>query len=219
MPHPSINRHHFDIRRTARFYTIGNADETVTDLWIVLHGYGQLAAEFAQPFVHCAREGRLIVVPEGLSRFYRSNSERIMGASWMTAEDRKMEIRDYVQYLNALYRHVIETGVPEGVRLSILGFSQGTATATRWLADGQVTADRLILWGGNPAFELCTEEFQIKVPVEQIQLVTGTKDKYLSPDRHTELRPTISKNGNEVDCLVFEGPHAIDVEMLSRLME
>ncbi|MCH8276319.1 MAG: hypothetical protein IIA50_02090 [Bacteroidetes bacterium] len=134
--------------RTARYFEIGDLDSPVDDLWFVLHGYGQSAREFAEPFNDYAAEGRLIVLPEALSRFYVSHEGPVIGACWMTKEDRKSEIRDYIRYLNALYQEVTGVSGVRNTRLTVLGFSQGTATATRWLASGDVTADRLILWGG-----------------------------------------------------------------------
>jgi len=211
--------HHIEVVRTARFYTVGAMDDAVTDVWFALHGYGQLAAEFAREFAPFRREARLIVIPEALSRFYRNNRERVMGASWMTAEDRKMEIRDYVRYLDTLHDRVFERGVREGARLTVLGFSQGTATATRWLAAGSVRADRLILWGGLPAFELCTPEFRKRVPVERLEMVTGTRDRYTSPVHQREILPTLSEPGQPVEQIVFEGGHALDPAVLARLME
>jgi predicted esterase len=219
MPLLNPERRHLEVARTARYFTIGRGYGEVTDLWFAVHGYGQLAADFAKPFRRHSRDGRLIVVPEGLSRFYVSNRERVMGASWMTAEDRKMEIRDYVAYLNALYDRLLADGVPPGAPLSVLAFSQGSATATRWLADGHVRADRLVLWGGLPAFELCDETFQLRVPAGRIDFVAGTNDRYVSPSRQQELRPTLSKNGVEISCHTFEGGHELDEATLARIMD
>ncbi len=136
----------------------------------------------------------------------------------MTAEDRKMEIRDYVRYLNRLHQSLVDGGISVHARLTVFGFSQGSAAATRWMAAKHVKAHRLILWGGLPAFELCTDQFQHDVPVERVQLVTGTKDEYASPERLQKTASLISKNGREIECIVFEGPHEIDGDTLASLM-
>src|SRR5438477_56805 len=82
------------------------------------------------------------VAPEGLSRFYLTESpaERRVGASWMTREDRLHEIDDYVRYLDGVYGNV----VPRNARVTALGFSQGTATVCRWAGLGSSRIDRLI---------------------------------------------------------------------------
>src|SRR3989442_12895857 len=80
--------------------------------------------------------GRLLVAPEGLSRFYvREMSEpvadRKVGASWMTREDRLQGIPDYVRYLDA-----VDAAVWGGVARSrppgtVRGFLQGPPTPCR----------------------------------------------------------------------------------------
>src|SRR5438034_9250029 len=106
------------------------------------HGYWQLASRFLEKLRVLDDGTRFIVAPEGLSRFYliESPTERRVGASWMTREDRLHEIDDYVRYLDALYRTVASGQAT----VTVLGFSQGTATACRWTALGTSRIDRLI---------------------------------------------------------------------------
>src|SRR5947199_10791389 len=113
-----MQEHHFSTRRTARFFTLGSPERS-TDLWILCHGYGQLASRFLERFRPIEAERRCIVAPEGLSRFYLTDSpaERRVGASWMTREDRLHEIDDYVRYLDALHAKI----VPQGATVTALG--------------------------------------------------------------------------------------------------
>ena len=141
-----MQEHTLTTPRTARYFTLG-VPERANDLWFVCHGYGQLAARFLERFRPIETGQRCIVAPEGLSRFYLSESpsERRVGASWMTREDRLHEIDDYVRYLDAVYGAL----QPRAAKVTVLGFSQGTATACRWAALGSARIDRLILWGGE----------------------------------------------------------------------
>jgi len=140
--------HHIEVTRTARYWTLG--DPGARDVWIVIHGYKQLARRFLRRFEPIAAPGRRIVAPEALSRFYasaepgRHGPASVVGASWMTREDRLVEIRDYVAYLD----RVAEAVVPPEARVTVLGFSQGTATAARWAVLGDVRVARLVLWAG-----------------------------------------------------------------------
>src|SRR2546430_15583039 len=124
--------------RAARYFTLG-IPETAGDIWVVCHGYGHLASRFLEKFRALEAPGRCIVAPEGLSRFYltESPSERRVGASWMTREDRLHEIADYVRYLDAVYREVLGRVEGPAARVTALGFSQGAATVSRWAALGQ----------------------------------------------------------------------------------
>src|SRR5437868_12076424 len=93
-----MQEHFLDTTRTARYFTLGDP-VSAAELWFVGHGYGQLASRFLERFRGIDVEGRCIVAPEGLSRFYLTDTptERRVGASWMTREDRLHEIDDYVR--------------------------------------------------------------------------------------------------------------------------
>ena len=99
-----MQEHRITVSRAARYFTLGRLEREV---WFVLHGYGQLAGRFLRHFDPIDDGSRLVVAPEGLSRFYVSeNSAERVGATWMTKEDRLAEIDDYVRYLDAVYAAV-----------------------------------------------------------------------------------------------------------------
>ena len=145
-----IIEHHVTVQRTARYYTLGDASVPVGDVWIVCHGFAQLARAFVEEFRAIARPGRLIVAPEALNRFYldreggRAGPSARVGATWMTREDRLAEIDDYVRYLDDLVHQVVGRRKND-VRVTALGFSQAAATVGRWLVHGGSTLDRVIL--------------------------------------------------------------------------
>ena len=97
--HPLITEHHLTVKRTARFCTLGDSTEAAGDIWIVCHGFAQLARTFLEEFTPIARPGRLIVAGEALNRFYlnreggRAGASARIGATWMTREDRLAEIK------------------------------------------------------------------------------------------------------------------------------
>src|SRR6059036_2375109 len=146
-----MQEHHIGVSRTARYFTLGNSSPGVGEVWFACHGYGQLAARFLEKLRVLDDGRRYLVAPEGLSRFYLSESptERRVGATWMTREDRLSEIDDYVRYLDALHAEVFARVERASVTLNLFGYSQGTATACRWAARGAARVDRLILWAGE----------------------------------------------------------------------
>src|SRR5690349_9508611 len=98
----SPQEHHVTVERTARYYTLGDEANKNKELWIVLHGYRNLARNFIEWFSPIAANA-FIVAPEALSRFYTKgsggpDSPSTVGASWMTREDRLNEIQDHVAY-------------------------------------------------------------------------------------------------------------------------
>src|SRR5688500_4670112 len=146
-----MHEHHLIVSRSARFYTLGSLDESTRDVWIVCHGYAQLASRFVRHFAPIHVPGRLIVAPEALNRFYfdpvfgHHGPDAKVGATWMTREDRLREIADYVGYLDALHSAIFARVDRSRAPLTVLGFSQGVATATRWATLGTVQPDHLVL--------------------------------------------------------------------------
>ena len=81
--------HHLSVEKTARYFTMGEGKANCQYLWIVLHGYGQLASSVIKRFKTLDPDKHFVLAPEGLSRFYWG--EGFGGkavASWMTSEDR-----------------------------------------------------------------------------------------------------------------------------------
>jgi len=68
-----MQEHSFPTSRSARYFTLG-APANARAMWFVCHGYGQLASRFSSAFRPLDGEGRCIVAPEGLSRFYLTDS-------------------------------------------------------------------------------------------------------------------------------------------------
>ncbi|MBK7947090.1 MAG: hypothetical protein IPJ85_18060 [Flavobacteriales bacterium] len=94
------------VQRTARYHVLGTL-EAAPEIWIAIHGYGQLARYFLNNFKGL-EEGRCIVAPEGLSRFYLDAEHARVGATWMTREDRLHEIDDHVAYPDRAVRRVAQ---------------------------------------------------------------------------------------------------------------
>jgi predicted esterase len=205
-----MHEHSITVPRTARYFTLG-APERARDVWLVCHGYGQLAARFLERFRAVETPERCIVAAEALSRFYLSENpaERRVGASWMTKEDRLHEIEDYVRYLDAVYAQVASANKS----VTALGFSQGTATVCRWAALGSSRIDRLILWGGEVPPDLDLE--RLRVP--KLTLVYGTRDEFFTPKVVAANEARLRARGVRYELISFEGGHEIDVATLKRL--
>ncbi len=210
-----MKEHHLSVRRTARYFTLGPAAATAREVWIVLHGYGQLAARFLRAFAPLDDGARCIVAPEGLSRFYAETGRNDkIGASWMTREDRLAEIDDYIRYLDAVYAEVMGGAL---VPVTVLGFSQGTATAARWLAQRNVTAGRLILWGGEVPPDLDLAAARQRWEKADVTLVVGSEDPYITPKVLSRDEQRLREHGISLRVERFEGGHEILADVLERV--
>ena len=209
--------HSLQVPRTARIATLGTPD-TADAWWVVLHGYGQLAADFAKNFEAIATPDRCIVAPEGLSRFYVDGLEehQQVGASWMTREARDDEISDYIHFLDATVQALSDEPPPS---VHVLGFSQGTATASRWALLGDTVVNRLILWGGAPAQDLDLAAHAAALRSLDVTLVAGTSDPHVPPERRLALQRRLLSHDIPLTIHTFEGGHRIDSAILHTITD
>ena len=213
------------VYRTARYALLGDPTDLIEEIWMVCHGYGQLASYFLRPFRAVEAPHRLIVAPEGLSRFYLedgSGTHYRVGASWMTREGREAEIDDHVRLLDAVYTDVLTRAGQVRVRLTALGFSQGGATVTRWLAHspvlGRPPAERLVLWGSLLPHDLDLATHRAWLNEAALTLVVGDEDEYATPERIAEEEARLDAADLAYTTVRFHGGHRIDPETLGRLV-
>ncbi len=215
-----MDEHNLTVSRTARYFTLGRA-EASRQVWFACHGYGQLASRFLEKLRVLDDGHRLLVAPEGLSRFYLSESptERRVGASWMTREDRLAEIEDYVQYLDAVYADIFGSLDRARVTVHALGFSQGASTVSRWAAMGKARVDRLILWGGElpPDLDLTREPAGARLRAARPTLVYGRSDDYITAKVVQTIGARLRQHGIPFNEIPFDGGHEVNEAVLRDL--
>ncbi|MGE0932521.1 alpha/beta hydrolase [Peijinzhouia sedimentorum] len=196
----------------ARYFQSNEPSEHIKNVYFVCHGHGMLAYYFLKKFEGLFDSETIVVAPEGLSRYYLDGFSGRVGATWMTKEERLTDIHNYVTYLDTVYQEVINHC--PNARITLLGFSQGSATASRWLMHGKNHFDRLILWAGIFPPDLPFELSEQKLKDTEITFVYGKNDPYLSDQKMDELRDITSKLGVKTKEMVFDGTHEIDSETL-----
>ena len=177
---------------------------------------------YASSFEAIDDGSRLIVAPEGLSRFYieqpgRHRPDSLVGATWMTSHDREREIEDYVGYLDAVADLVFETVERRAVGLTVLGFSQGLHTAIRWSVLGRWSPDRLILWGEYLPQDLNLERTRRALEGVALALVSGDADPSRQPEFERRQEKQLASLGLSHTTHSHSGGHEIDVQLLQEL--
>jgi len=214
-----MQEHRVTVARSVRYFTLGG--EEPREVWFACHGYGQLAARFLEKLRVLDDGRRCLVAPEGLSRFYLSEraTERRVGASWMTREDRLAEIADYVRYLDAVYDDVFARCDRARVTVHALGFSQGAATVSRWTAMGKARIDRVILWGGEfpPDLDLTRSDFAQRLRAARLTLVYGRSDEYITPKVVAAVTERLEAHAIPYRGISFDGGHELQDAALKDL--
>ena len=206
--------HSIPVTRTARYFTLGELNEGTRQVWFVLHGYGQLAEYFIRKFEKISDDQTYVVAPEALSRFYLNGNSGRVGASWMTREERLSEIDDYVAYLESIYKAILQDYRLDDVRITVLGFSQGTATACRWLDQGTLRCHRLILWAGYFANGIRDVLEPEHLTATETYFVYGNEDEFLTQLNPTEYLEKLQTDLPFLKILEYNGGHAIDTKVL-----
>ncbi len=211
-----------DFQFKARYYKLGDIDESTRAVWFVLHGYGQLAQYFITKFRPAEASKISIIAPEGLSRFYvdelRSTGRKTnrVGATWMTRENREMDIQNYINYLDRIYKSELKnTSIP----VTVLGFSQGAATACRWVMNRIVAISRLVLWAGILPPDMNFEESTTVLRDKKIQFVYGRNDPFMTAERLAEMNDLTRRLQASVELITFDGGHDIDEATLRSLFD
>jgi len=217
----SVQEHHLTVARSARYFTLGGTEPR--EVWFACHGYGQLAARFLEKLRVLDDGRRHLVAPEGLSRFYvgEGATERRVGASWMTREDRLAEIEDYVRYLDAVYDDVFGRLDRARVTVHALGFSQGAATVSRWTAMGTSRIDRVILWGGEfpPDLDLTGAHVAGRLRAARLTLVYGRSDEYITAKVLAGVTERLGARDIPYREMPFAGGHELNEAVLKELAE
>ena len=218
-----VRLEHIAVTRRARYAVLGDSGPAVRELWVVLHGYRQLAARFLRRFHPIATPRRLIVAPEALNRFYlddapgRHGPDSRVGATWMTREDRESEIQDYVDYLDRLHEHLVP-GPEADVRTVGLGFSQGCHTLARWAALGRVDFHTLLFWGEVLPPDLDLTATRRGFGQARLLSVQGREDGHLTEELLGRQARQLAEIGRTMPIRWHPGGHRLEGDVLAEVV-
>ena len=223
-PRAPLRETSLETLRTARVWHLGGGGPgEPAEIWYLLHGYGERADRFLERFRPLASPDRLLVAPEGLSRFYltrggkgRHSAGDRVGASWMTRLAREAEIRDYIRYLRLVARQTEEGRRGEEPARTVLGFSQGVHTAARWVCLGGFPTARLILWGASLPGDL-PDGVAGRLAATRLVLVRGREDRVRRPDAEEAEERWLGRAGIDWTVRTHAGGHEIVPSLLQAI--
>ena len=210
------------VPRRARYFSLGPSGREAAEIWVVLHGYAQLAERFLRWFRPIDDGNRWIVAPEALSRFYLETSLKgahgpVIGATWLTREAREADLEDHLEYLDRLAAHLHDHAGP--LRITVLGFSQGAAMAARWIARRAVNPGRVILWGTPLPSDVAPDELGGRLAGIPVWLVAGSRDPYARPEEIEAAAAGLAAGGARVRVHRYPGGHRVEPTALLKIAE
>ncbi|MDQ3019982.1 MAG: hypothetical protein M3R36_05355 [Bacteroidota bacterium] len=210
----NIQQHKIIVKKSARFFSNEIYSSDIKSVWIVLHGYAQLAKDFINEFDFLSDEDTLIIAAEGLSKFYFRNK---IAASWMTKEDRSNEINDYINYLDKVIEKVKTEFNLSGAKINLLGFSQGVHTAARWFINSDNYFDNLILCSSDFPKDADFKKLKSKLEDSKIFFVYGSKDEIINEQKIHKNRKLLKDNEIDFEEIIFGGKHEINKDSLAKI--
>ena len=219
-PIRTASEHSIVVPRSARYYVLGAESARGRELWIVLHGVGQLAGDFIEYFTELNDGHHVVAAPEALNRYYTASisvpsAERPVGATWMTKEFRDAEIADYVRYLDLLHAELAAKYQPR--RTVVVGFSQGGATASRWAVHGTTALDAVVLWGATLPPDLDLVAARQRLSRSRLFFAIGRTDQHISPDAVAKERARLDASGIRYELIEYDAGHSIKRAVLNEL--
>lgn len=187
------------------------------ELWVVLHGYGQLSEFFLRKFLPFDSADCLILAPEGTNYGYLKGFQGKVGANWMTKYQREKAIQNNHRYLDLLLEDVLSRfTIPP--KIHILGFSQGAATATRWASCLAFPVQTLVLWAGGFAHDLELNLAKSQFSNTRIIMVSGDRDEFLTSESQKKQEEMLQGIDKEAVHLKFKGGHELPAEIVQKVM-
>ncbi len=206
--------HWIPVAQEQRVDSLGTLSDATKHVWVGLHGYGQLVQFFARHFRSLATEERAFVFPQGPHKFYLNGVHGRVGASWMTKDERLVDIANQRLYLGFVFQWIKQQA--PNATIHCVAFSQGVATIMRCIGHPDVQPSSILAWAGSWPPDL-DETNRAALEELRFKACFGTRDEYITTEKQQEMRGYyLEKYNFEPSVSVYEGGHSFDVEKLAQ---
>lgn len=201
------------VSRSVRFWFHQGNQVSTNYAWVALHGYGHSLTTFSPLLAPLVSNRQTILAPEALSRFYLKGTSGAVGATWMTSDNRELDIQDNHAYLDDITQYLKQQYRIS--RLVLLGFSQGCTTMLRWwMAKRPSQVASVVAWAGSFPHEYALQDWIHCAPETPLWIVAGKNDPYLQ-DSYIQFANSLAELRPNCRLVWFEGEHTIDPGTLS----
>ncbi len=154
--------------------------DSTENIWICFHGLGYLATYFKRYFQKMDASKNAVIVLQAPSKFYQGSNFKHVGANWLTRVDTDQEMKNNVNYIDAVLEN---EHIQNDPRVVLMGYSQGVSIATRYLLHYNKKVKALIMHSGSIPHEfndLDIIKFR-ELSVRNIH-ISGTQDEYVTAE-------------------------------------
>lgn len=208
------------VEKAAHYMAYGNPGLNTTHIWLACHGYAQNFQAFGEAFQLLDPDEHFVLIPSGMSHFYGKGFRGNVVSSWMTSFEREDEIEAYVSFFNQMFYELFDTHTfDHKVKMMGFGFSQGTATISRYAAIGRFSFDQLVLCGGRLAKEIIDGDLLFKQATPKIHSFYGDKDPFLNEEKLNEQELKLKVNEIPFKNVFINAKHDWGVPYLRQVLE
>lgn len=201
------------------YLTSGQITEKTEYIWLVCHGFGQLAKYFGRRFDVFDLEKHFFIMPQGLSRFYINEKYQDVGASWISKENREMDLENELNYLEKVFSAETKNVDLSKKKLILFGFSQGATMVARFAFYKKIPFDHLVLWAGGFPTEITKAQTEFTKADSDIHLIIGRQDHFYEHLRFDNQIKMASDHFKPPKTTIFEGKHEVKREVLYGIFE
>jgi predicted esterase len=202
----------------AHYYRSHIVNRMEEEIWFVLHGYGQLGSLFLEKFKPYFNDKRLFIAPEANNHAYLEGFSGKVGANWMTRHERLTAIENNNNFLNSILQTYL-LKFNERPKIKVFGFSQGAATATRWVDQLSVPIETLVLWGGGFAEDLKEGTRGTNLQNSKVFVVVGDNDPFVTESSMHVQKEIMDSLGLKAERINFKGGHELEFSVLKRIFD
>ncbi|MDZ7764342.1 MAG: dienelactone hydrolase family protein [Melioribacteraceae bacterium] len=108
------------------------------------------------------------------------------------------------------------TQIDTNTKITLFGFSQGGAAASRWFVNSDLPNASLILWGSFPPPDIDYNKLRKKLS-DPVKIIIGDNDEFISEDRLNKELKTLQREKINIELKKYPGRHNIQPGLLKKL--
>lgn len=209
----SSQEHQVNYETTNTYSTLNQLSSDTEYIWLACHGIAYLSRYFIKYFKVLDPHKNFIIAPQAPAKYYQTKAFKYVGASWLTRENKEIEVENVLNYLDAIYEK-------EGLKnrkVILLGYSQGVSIVMRWLQKREIKCEQLIIHSGSIPDEFSCDDFKDKIK-GKIHLVYGNADQYINNEKlKTQLGMARTLFPHHLKIHEFEGKHEVSLNTLTEI--